>query len=276
MARKTALLRLAAVIASTTLIVGCGGGSSPTAPAPVASPTPAPQPAAATRIIGVDGNLAFGNVSVGSSKDAMFTIRNTGTGMLTVTGLSITSGLGTVFTPSWTNGALAAGSTQTVTIHFAPTAAQAYSGTITVSADQTSGTNTIAISGTGTASSGGGGSAPPPPVSVGGRALLYGGRDHAVFLGCFSCNEFDPESVFNQFGKYGSRFSATSISNHFSAYGSEFSGDSACNQFASNPPILVDNNGRSYGALTLNQFARGAITDPAIIRWLRVVVCEVR
>jgi len=274
-ARKTALLRLAAVIASTVLIVGCGGGSSPTAPAPVASPTPAPQPATATRIIGVDGNLAFGNVSVGSSKDAMFTIRNTGTGMLTVSGLSITSGLGTVFTPSWTNGALAAGATQTVTVHFAPTAAQAYSGTITVSADQTSGTNTIAISGTGTASSGGGGGGGnPPPVVGSGRILLYGGRNHSVFLGCFSCNRFDSDSVHNEFGSYGSRFSSTSIWNHFSDYGSRFADNSSCNQLASNPPVLVDDRGRSYGALTLNRLASGAITDPTVVAWLRNAVCE--
>jgi hypothetical protein len=38
-----------------------------------------------------------------------------------------------------------------VTIQFAPTAAQTYSGTLTVNGDQTSGTNTIAISGTGIA-----------------------------------------------------------------------------------------------------------------------------
>ena len=271
---KTAVLRLVVGIAFAVL-VGCGGGSSPTAPAPVPSPTPASQPA--TRIIGVDGNLAFGNVTMGSSKDATFTIRNTGTGTLTVSGLSISSGLSAVFTSSWTSGALVAGATQSVSVHFAPTAAQTYSGTITINADHSGGTNTIAVSGTGTTSLGGGGSAPPPPVSVGnGRVLLYGGRDHAVFIGCFSCNEFDSESIFNEFGKYGSRFSATSIWNHFSTYGSEFSGDSACNQFASNPPILVDNNGRSYGALTLNQFARGAISDSTIVRWLRVTVCEVR
>ena len=254
----------------------CSGGSSlaPTSPTPAPSPSSAPAAAAPTRLITVDGNLAFGNVTVGSSKDVSFTIRNAGTGTLTVSGLSITSGLG-AFTASWTSGAVAANATQSVTVHFAPTTAQAYSGTITINADHTSGTNTIAVSGTGTSSSSGG-STPAPPSIGSGRVLLYGGRNQEVYLGCFSCNEFDSESVFNEFGRYGSRFSSTSIWNHFSSYGSEFSSDSACNQFASNPPILVDTNGRSFGALTLNQFARGAIADATIVRWLRISVCEVR
>jgi hypothetical protein len=114
--------------------------------------------------------------------------------------------------------------------------------------------------------------APPVPS---GRILLFGGPGHSVFLGCFSCSRFDSESVHNHFGRYGSRFSSTSIWNHFSQYGSEFSTHSACNEFASNPPILVDGSGGFFGELTLNTFRRDAITDPQVLQWLRVVVCEV-
>lgn len=53
------------------------------------------------------------------------------------------------FTSSWTNGTIAPGMSQAVTIRFSPTAAQSYGGTLTVTADHTSGTNTIPISGTG-------------------------------------------------------------------------------------------------------------------------------
>ena len=52
------------------------------------------------------------------------------------------------FSGSW-SGSIAPGGFQDVTVKFAPTAAAAYGGTVTVSGDQTSGTNTIAVSGTG-------------------------------------------------------------------------------------------------------------------------------
>jgi hypothetical protein len=63
--------------------------------------------------------------------------------------MTITSGLDSVFSPSWASGTIPAGGSQQVINRFAPTVAQNYSGTVTVNGDQTSGTNTIAISGTG-------------------------------------------------------------------------------------------------------------------------------
>ncbi len=112
---------------------------------------------------------------------------------------------------------------------------------------------------------------PPAPSS---DVLLFGDSNYDVFLGCFSCSRFDSESVHNPFGQYGSRFSSTSIWNHFSQYGSPFSTHSACNEFASNPPILVDNQGAFYGELTLNLFRPNAVRDPDVVDWLRHVVCE--
>jgi hypothetical protein len=87
--------------------------------------------------------LAFGNVLAGTTTAAAMTITNTGTGVLTVSGMSGPSG----FNASWTSGTIAAGGSQAVTIGFAPTAAGMYGGTITVSGDQTSGSNTITASG---------------------------------------------------------------------------------------------------------------------------------
>jgi hypothetical protein len=123
------------------LVAACGGGeSSPTAPSPT--------PAATTRIIAISGSLAFGEVAVGSQRDLSITISNSGNATLTVTGLSVTGGLSAHTTATWTSGQIAPGSSQAVTIRFAPTSAGSFSGTVTVNADQTSGTNTIAISGT--------------------------------------------------------------------------------------------------------------------------------
>jgi hypothetical protein len=103
--------------------------------------------AAPTKIIGLSGNLTFGNVAVNATAPATLTISNTGTSTLTVSSISYPDG----FSGSWSSGTIVAGGFQNVTVTFAPTAAQSYSGTVTVSSDQTSGTSTITASGTGTA-----------------------------------------------------------------------------------------------------------------------------
>ena len=64
----------------------------------------------------------FGNVQVGNQSTLAFTIANTGTATLTISGVSITTGL-SVFAANWTSGTIAAGGSQTVTIQFVPTAA---------------------------------------------------------------------------------------------------------------------------------------------------------
>jgi len=104
-----------------------------------ATPTP-------TRIIGLSGNMNFGSVQVGSSATSVLTITNTGNSPLTVTSITYPTG----FSGSW-SGSINAGGYQLVTVTFAPTAATSYGGTITVNSNATGGTNTIACSGTGTA-----------------------------------------------------------------------------------------------------------------------------
>jgi hypothetical protein len=137
-------IRFSLVIALAALSVKCGDDKSPTSPTPPPSSTP-------TRIISLGGNLAFGDVAVGASKDTTLTITNTGNAALNITGISVTSTLGPHTGVNWTNGTIAPGGSQNVTYRFAPTAAGTFSGTVTVNGDQTSGTNTIAVSGTGLA-----------------------------------------------------------------------------------------------------------------------------
>ena len=86
-----------------------------------------------------------------------------------------------------------------------------------------------------------------------GELLLFGGLNHETFLGCLNCSRFDSGAVCSRFGDYGSRFSATSIWSQFGTYGSRFSNDSPWGQFASNPPVVVDREGNSYGYLTLSR-----------------------
>ena len=115
----------------------------------------------------------------------------------------------------------------------------------------------------------------PPPIPVSSsRVELWGGPGSSVFLGCFNCNQFASDSVFNQFGTYGSPFSTTSVWNQFSPYGSPFSNDSACNPFASNPPQLVNRANNTYTELTLNQFRPFADKTPAVVNVLTNAICR--
>lgn len=72
------------------------------------------------------------------------------------------------------------------------------------------------------------------PIIVDGRTGKY--------LGNLNSNQFDPNSVSNKFGKYGSEFSPDSINNRFGQYGSRFSNDSVNNPYATNSPVVIDND----------------------------------
>jgi hypothetical protein len=100
-----------------------------------------------TRVISLN-NLAFGNVTVGTSSPRTLTISNTGNSAMTVSGITYST---SVFSGNWSSGTIAAGGSQNVTVTFKPTSASSYNGTVTVTCNKTGGTNTIAASGTGTA-----------------------------------------------------------------------------------------------------------------------------
>lgn len=131
-------MRRVLAVLCLAVVAGCGkdGGGSPTTPTPTPTPTPT-----VTRIIALEGNLDFGDVTVGRTANRELRIVNRGNGPLTISGLTGPAG----FSASWTNGTIASNQWQDLTVQFAPVAQQSYSGTLTVNADQTSGTNTIAI-----------------------------------------------------------------------------------------------------------------------------------
>jgi hypothetical protein len=79
-----------------------------------------------------------------------------------------------------------------------------------------------------------------------------------TFLGIITWNEYDPNSIFNSVGRYGSSVSPTSIWNDVCQYGSDISSKSAFNDLASSPPLLVRDE-TVIGYLTLNISKRGAI-----------------
>lgn len=121
-------------------VVGCGSDS----PAPPTNPSPAPTESQ-TRIITLTGDISFGTVQVNTTADRVLTIGNSGNSLMTVSGLTGPGG----YSANWTSGTIAAGASQAVTVRFSPTEERTYSGTLTVNANHSAGTNAMAISGTG-------------------------------------------------------------------------------------------------------------------------------
>lgn len=86
------------------------------------------------------------------------------------------------------------------------------------------------------------------------------GSDH-VFLGCFSCSQYNSDSIWNTYGQYGSQYSAKSIWNEYGQFGSEYSAHSPWNEYASRSPVLVDRDGRFYGYFTCNRYRSKRVSD---------------
>jgi hypothetical protein len=109
-----------------------------------ASPMHAINETTYTRIIRLEGALDFGICFTGATKTATFTIYNDGECAMTVSDVRCPDG----FSGNWSGKLLVGGSTN-VTVTFAPVLAQVYNGTVVVTSDLTSGTNTIVCTGTG-------------------------------------------------------------------------------------------------------------------------------
>jgi hypothetical protein len=162
-------VRVGAFLAFVALALSvsvCGGNSSsPT------TPTTSSPPTTATRVIGLTGNLAFGNVAIGQEVSSTITITNSGNAVLTITGMTAP---GSVYTASATTGTIGAGGALPLQIFFKPTAAQSYNGTLTVNGNQTSGPNTLPISGTGTTV------ATTPPATFAVNGTVTDGTSHGI------------------------------------------------------------------------------------------------
>lgn len=63
------------------------------------------------------------------------------------------------------------------------------------------------------------------------------------YLGTLSNNRYDPDSVSNPYGHYGSKYSPDSINNPYGQYGSKYSPDSPNNPYATSPPVIIPPRG---------------------------------
>ena len=89
------------------------------------------------------------------------------------------------------------------------------------------------------------------------KIMIFGGKGHDVYLGCLNCPESASDSIFNSSGKFG-RCSGIYDDNLFcrgiyKEYGGKglYKDQSACGSNASDPPVIVDENGGYYGRLSL-------------------------
>jgi len=99
-----------------------------------------------TRVLVLGGsNLLFGLAVTNTTATMSLAVTNSGSGPLSVANVTGTSG----FSASPTNFTLSAGVGSNITVTFMPTLLQGYTGTITFVSNQTSGSNTVAVTGTG-------------------------------------------------------------------------------------------------------------------------------
>jgi len=94
------------------------------------------------------------------------------------------------------------------------------------------------------------------PVLSGPPSLV--GED-GTYLGTLSSNPYDPNSVSNPYGRYGSRYSPDSINNPYGLYGSPYSSYSATNPYTTQAPKIVN---PYLGRLSANPYAPDSTSNP--------------
>lgn len=93
-----------------------------------------------------------------------------------------------------------------------------------------------------------------PFLTLGQALHLYGGADGDEYMGCLNCDSYDGNSIWNEYGTYGSSYNPNSIWNEYGTFGSEYSAYSPWNAYSSEPPGIYDSNGGFYGYLTVNEY----------------------
>lgn len=88
------------------------------------------------------------------------------------------------------------------------------------------------------------------------------------YLGELSSNEFNVNSILNEYGPYGSKYSATSIWNQYGMYGSEYSSYSPFNQYTQTPPFIYV-HGVCVGRLSINPYVANAISPSQLKQWIK-------
>ena len=94
---------------------------------------------------------------------------------------------------------------------------------------------------------------------------LYG--NNGEYLGKVNQNPYDPDSICNPYGRYGSKYSSKSINNPYGRYGNPYSSESATNPYATQAPRMFgktpDRKESTYlGRLSRNPYAAESSSNP--------------
>jgi hypothetical protein len=89
-------------------------------------------------------------------------------------------------------------------------------------------------------------------------AILVAQDDKNTYLGKIT-NSYDSESIFNEYGTYGSEYNSKSIWNQYATFGSEHSRYSPHNSYTSTPPMIIKNK-KIIGYLTANKSIKPSIS----------------
>lgn len=95
--------------------------------------------------------------------------------------------------------------------------------------------------------------------------MLYGARviaDDGTYLGKL-LKASHPESIFNEYGLYGSEYALNSIWNSYSMYGGEYSLYSPFNEYSQTPPAIVVGN-EIIGYISINTYLANAVHPDAL------------
>lgn len=82
------------------------------------------------------------------------------------------------------------------------------------------------------------------------------------YLGNLNSNRFDPDSISNPFGRYGSRYSPDSVNNPYGQYGSPYSPYSARNPYTTQAPAIVTPEGKYLGKFSANPYDPDSVSNP--------------
>ena len=115
----------------------------------------------------------------------------------------------------------------------------------------------------GSLSQGGDSGTGPSSIPLGAsEAHLWGGPNGSVYLGCYNCPDYHADSICNEYGSFGGKYSSDSIWNDHGAFGSKYGLSSPWNGYSisAEVPALVDANGTLYGYFTINTYRVGAFS----------------
>ncbi len=89
-------------------------------------------------------------------------------------------------------------------------------------------------------------------------AVVIAQDDKNTYLGKVT-NPYDSDSIFNEYGTYGSEYNSASIWNQYATFGSEYSNYSPHNSYTSTPPMIIKSR-KILGYLSTNKSINSSIS----------------